>query len=69
MENEKQILLAVLHGKRQQKSAGTIYRNNQGKRVEKGTDWGKKKIDTRSGISTEDLKNLFQNLDKNLDNK
>lgn len=45
-----------------QKSAGTIYRNN-GKRVEKGTDWSKKKTDTQSGISTEDLKNLFQNLD------
>lgn len=44
------------------KSVGTVYRNNN-KRVEKGTDWSKKKTDTQSGISTEDLKNLFQNLD------
>lgn len=51
-----------------QKSVGTIYRNNQGKRVEKGTDWSKKKIDTQSGISTENLKNLFENLDENLAN-
>ena len=50
-----------------QKSVGTIYRNNQGKRVEKGTDWSKKKIDTQSGISTENLKSLFENLDENLD--
>lgn len=45
-----------------QKSVGTIYRNS-GKRVEKGTDWSKKKTDTQSGISTEDLKSLFENLD------
>lgn len=51
-----------------QKSVGTIYRNNQGKRVEKGTDWSKKKIDTQSGISTEDLQSLFENLDENLAN-
>lgn len=51
-----------------QKSVGTIYRNNQGKRVEKGTDWSKKKIDTQSGISTENLKSLFENLDENLNN-
>ena len=49
-----------------QKSAGTIYRNN-GKRVEKGTDWSKKKIDTQSGIPTDTLQDLFKNLDDNLD--
>lgn len=49
-----------------QKSAGTIYRNN-GKRVEKGTDWSKKKIDTQSGIPTNALQDLFKNLDDNLD--
>lgn len=51
-----------------QKSAGTIYHNN-GKRVEKGTDWSKKEIDTSSGIPTDTLKDMFRNLDKNLDNK
>lgn len=44
-----------------QKSVGTIYRNS-GKRVEKGTDWSKKKTDTQSGISIENLKSLFKNL-------
>lgn len=51
-----------------QKSVGTIYRNNQGKRVEKGTDWSKKKIDTQSGISNEELKRLFKNLDNDIRN-
>ena len=50
-----------------QKSVGTIYHKN-GKRVEQGTDWSKKKIDTQSGLSTEKLKSLFENLDENLNN-
>lgn len=33
-----------------------------GKRVEKGTDWSKKEIDTSSGIPTDELKELFRNL-------
>lgn len=32
------------------------------KRVEKGTDWSKKKADRDAGISTEQLKNLFKDL-------
>lgn len=32
------------------------------KRVEKGTDWSKKKADKDAGISTEQLKNLFKDL-------
>ncbi|MDN5583622.1 MAG: DnaD domain protein [Lactobacillus sp.] len=32
------------------------------KRVEKGTDWSKKKADWDAGISTEQLKNLFKDL-------
>lgn len=32
------------------------------KRVEKGTDWSKKKADSDAGISTEQLKNLFKDL-------
>lgn len=40
-----------------------------GKRVEKGTDWAKKEIDTSSGIPTDTLKDMFINLDKNLGNK
>lgn len=33
-----------------------------GKRVEKGTDWSKKEIDTSSGIPIDELKELFRNL-------
>lgn len=36
--------------------------NYQNKRVEKGTDWSKKKVDTNSGISTAQLKDLFKDL-------
>ncbi len=38
-----------------------------GKRVEAGTDWKHKKIDTQSGIPTDTLQDLFKNLDDNLD--
>lgn len=34
----------------------------QTKRVEKGTDWSKKKADTSAGMSTEKLKDLFKDL-------
>ena len=37
-------------------------RNYQTKRVEKGTDWSKKKADTSAGMSTEKLKDLFKDL-------
>ena len=37
-------------------------RSYQNKRVEKGTDWSKKKVDTNSGISTKQLKDLFKDL-------
>lgn len=33
-----------------------------GKRIEKGTDWSKKEIDTSSGIPIDELKELFRNL-------
>lgn len=42
--------------------ANDLNRYSGGKRVEKGTDWSKKKTDTQSGISTENLKSLFKKL-------
>ena len=39
-----------------------VTRNFQPKRVEKGTDWSKKKAKKDAGMSTEQLKNLFKDL-------
>lgn len=55
-----------LNENRLQKSAGTVYKNKGYKRVEKGTDWSKKEIDTSSGIPTDTLKDMFRNLDNEI---
>ena len=55
------------------KSVGTVYRNNQGKRVEQGTDWDAKAKEAKqanqsSAMSTEELKSLFNNLNNGKSN-
>lgn len=44
----------------------TFYQN---KRVEKGTDWSKKKIDTNSNVTTAQLKALFAGLEDDKDDQ
>lgn len=55
------------------KSVGTVYRNNQGKRVEQGTDWDAKakeakQVNQSNAMSTEELKSLFSNLNNGKSN-
>lgn len=49
--------------KEKQKRQPRRYSYNQPKRVEKGTDWSKKKANTDTKVNSEDLKNFFKNLE------
>lgn len=57
--------LTYLENRKNNRTSRPTYQK-QTKRIEKGTDWTKKKANTETNVNSEDLKNFFKNLeDKN----
>lgn len=54
---------AIEYMQKREQNKGKAPRYAQHKRVEKGTDWSKKKSTTNSDVSSADLKNFFKNFE------
>lgn len=55
--------MQYLEKRKKQRKYNQSRRFNTGKRVEKGTDWSKKKIKSNNQVDSEELKNFFKNLE------
>ena len=54
---------ALVYMNKREQNKGKYPRYTQAKRVEKATDWSKKKATVKSDVSSADLKNFFKNFE------